>query len=68
MDSGKWEKGVCGVGLIKFRNWVGFQRTAYKEKTIDPQRIEKLNEIGFEWSIDNKSRNTSVKNLQKETI
>ena len=31
-------------------NWVGTQRTAYKKAKLTPERIGKLNDIGFEWS------------------
>jgi hypothetical protein len=58
----KQENGHCRVTMTfdeEFRNWIGFQRTAYKEKILDPKKIEKLNELGFDWSVENKTRQSS---------
>ena len=30
-------------------NWVGVQRTGYKEATLSKERIRRLEDIGFEW-------------------
>ena len=31
--------------------WVGLQRRAYKRKTLIQERIDKLNEIQFDWTV-----------------
>lgn len=32
--------------------WVGLQRRGYKRNTLIQERIDKLNEIQFEWTVD----------------
>ena len=32
--------------------WVGLQRRGYKRKTLLQERIDKLNELQFEWTVD----------------
>lgn len=49
---------------IKLTNWCGTQRNwkKYRPAQYDPDRIRKLNEIGFSWSMQEK---WFTKNLQK---
>lgn len=35
----------------KLGKWVSFQRTCYRTKKIEKERIEKLNKIGFAWNL-----------------
>ena len=35
----------------KLGSWCGTQRQRYKEDNLSPERINKLNEIGFTWSF-----------------
>ncbi|MDA7624104.1 Helicase associated domain protein [Akkermansiaceae bacterium] len=50
----KKEHGDCLVPYKydkKLANWIGFQRTRWKKGTLSPDRIKRLNEIGFVWEV-----------------
>ena len=46
------EQGDCDVPAKqgKLGRWVGLQRTAYKDDKLAQDRIDRLNNIGFEWA------------------
>jgi hypothetical protein len=37
---------------LKFTGWIGYQRLAYKEGKLSQERIDKLNSIGFQWTLN----------------
>jgi len=49
----KEEHGNCRVPISypKLGSWVSVQRVQYKKGKLSEERTEKLNEIGFEWSV-----------------
>ena len=54
----KTEKGDCCVPSSfktddggELGKWAAQQRNAYKKELLAPDRVEKLNEIGFEWDV-----------------
>ncbi len=41
----------------KLGRWVGWQRFLKKQNKLHPKRVEKLNEIGFNWNFENMTPN-----------
>lgn len=39
------------IDNVRLGNWVDWQRVRYHNGKMSPQRIEKLNEIGFTWNV-----------------
>jgi hypothetical protein len=49
----KEENGDCRVTNLydeELRGWVATQKISFKEKTLDQKKIDRLNELDFEWS------------------
>jgi HKD family nuclease len=40
--------------------WVGLQRRGYKRKTLIQERVNKLNELEFEWTVDTTAKVKSI--------
>jgi HKD family nuclease len=55
----KNEHGHCRVKSAfdeELFNWVSTQRGSFKDKILDPYKIEKLNELDFEWIVGKKKK------------
>jgi hypothetical protein len=60
----KQEHGHCKVTMTfdeEFGGWVSTQRMSYKNKTLDQYKIDKLNELDFEWVTGKNTKNQSLK-------
>ena len=56
----KQEHGHCRVSESfdeELKNWVATQRGSYKDKVLDKTKIDKLNDLSFEWVVVKKRKN-----------
>mmetsp|Transcript_1751 Transcript_1751/g.2832 ORF Transcript_1751/g.2832 Transcript_1751/m.2832 type:complete len:446 (-) Transcript_1751:336-1673(-) len=67
----KQEHGHCNVPRNditngqKFSSWLNIQRRFYKKGTLPGHRVDRLNEIGFNWSVHDVSWEEQFKQLVK---
>ena len=57
------------IDNFKLGRWLNVQRTFYREDKLSKERIDTLNEIGIDWSVnDTKKLNQSITNKEYQLI
>jgi hypothetical protein len=63
---GHYNVPTCGANLTILGTWVNNQRVNYRKGVIKPERVKKLNAVGFTWNVPSAGRRS--KSAPSETV